>query len=203
MTLHTLLRAAALCGICCLAAPDLSLAQERTTPEEKEALGEPLHDARLRVGALLTGHHHMPTAEQIEQAHPEARAALASLALDEELFLLYRRRALVALVNTWPDTHNLALLEKLVEREDDALLRTSLKLLLVHAGQRGVEVVRDTLLHDARASHRSAALDATAHLSESSRRELLALALTTEPDPDLTQRIEAILGTLSSHTSPE
>lgn len=187
MTFHTLIRGGALaCALLC--APALSFAQgTESTPSkvaEQVYTEASLEAAKKKVGALLSGHHHQPTPDQIKAASPRARAALAALALDEDLFLLYRRRALTALTSTWPDESSRKLLESLLAAEDDALVLESLNLLIKHHDSRGVEVLTATLLDSPFATHRRAAIHALAHLPVDQQQALIARALDKEQDPD-------------------
>lgn len=183
---HTLTCGALACVLLC--APAISIAQEHEPTQPKTAeqakTEASLEAAKKKVGALLSGHHHQPKPDQIKAASPQARAALTALALDEDLFLLYRRRALTALISTWPDEPNRKLLEGLLTAEDDALVLESLNLLVKHHDTRGVELLTTTLIDSPFVTHRRAAIHALALLPVARQEVLMARALDKEQDPD-------------------
>ncbi len=159
-------------------------------------------EERQSVQVLLANHHELPERSLLDEAADDARQIVTDIATDEEVFRLYRQRALMAL-GYWADEESYQII--LEHLEDDQTPNSTRHLLMPVLGEHFAhgefeERTVDTLesyLFEADDPHlRISAAKALNHIDSDTSVQLLRRALEVEEVDFVRERIAGYARTL-------
>ncbi|MFU8806135.1 MAG: HEAT repeat domain-containing protein [Bradymonadaceae bacterium] len=147
-------------------------------------------EAKETITLLLSDYHGVPTRASLLAVSPTARDILLDMARDEDLFSLYRHRALAALGH-WPDAQVQSLMFGLLKSDETSeVLQHHLLGIVANAfGKDAVEVIAPYLAHED-VQLRLSAVGALSRIPHGDAEKVLQHAVSEEKNAVVRERLE-------------